>query len=397
MTPLLSLVLLVLIAFIGSFLFKRLRINALWVRGVAYSGILYIILGYLIGPRFAGLVSKSISNELSVLFALVLGWAGFLIGIQTNIKGLRRFPRKYYLSVTLNFIVVFLFLFVLMWTLVHFLKTPSITIVDISLLCVVGAISSPVVLGVLIKDYRLDGRLSYRLQFGAAFNNLLGVLALEGVFLVGALLSGEMPPGRDAMLRFVFPVLMVPLGVFIYFMVYEIMKTRQEKFLLFLSLLFLLVGMAYYFKQSILFISFLFGAGLANIKFSSVKLYRTIQELEKPLYVLLLIFAGINLRLYENPSVYILLAGFIVIRIVVKALSGSIVSGLVERKGKLPRSIGLGDLGMGGLTLAVILDYLLLSHTPTGQLFLFVIVVSLVVNDIIALQYLSKILIKKNI
>lgn len=397
MTPLLSLVLLVLIAFLGSYIFKRLQITALWLKGVAYSGVLYVALGYLIGPDAAELVTKSVSGELNILFALVLGWAGFLIGIQTNVKGLKRFPRRYYLSGTLNFISVLVLLFVLIWALVQYLNISSVTLVDISLLSVVGAISSPVVLGILIRDYRLDGRLSYRLQFGAAFNNLLGVVVLEGVFLVSALFSVGISPERESVLRFVFPVLIVPLSVFIYSMIYEVMKTRQEKFLLFLSLLFLLVGMAYYFKQSILFISFLFGAGLANIKISSVKLYQTIQELEKPLYVLLLVFAGMNLRLYENLFVYGLLAGFFLIRIVVKVFSHGVLLGLLEKEDKFPLSIGLGGVGMGGLTLAVVLDYLLLGHAQTAQLFLFVVIVSLVVNDIIALQYLSKNLIRNRL
>jgi len=397
MTPLLNLVLLVLIAFIGSFFYKRLKIKAMWVRGIAYSGIMYILLGYLMGPNVFGLISLSVSRQINVLFALVLGWAGFLIGIQTNLKGLKRFPRKYYVIFTINFIVVFVLLLVLLRGLISFLHIFSLTMVDVSLLSVVGALSSPIILGVLIKDYRLDGRLSYRLQFGAALNNLLGVLALEGVFLLGIFWLGDKEVSQRAVAGFLFPIALVPVSVFVYYIIYDIMKTRQEKFLVFLSLLFLSVGTAFYFKQSILFISFLFGVGLANIKIPSVTLYRNIQELEKPLYVLLLIFAGINLKIYNEFFVYALLAGFVLIRMVVKTLAESTLSALLEQNEKIPLLMGLGSLGMGGLSLAVVLDFMLLGYEPAGQVFLFLVVVSLAVNDVVALQYLGKHLIKKNV
>ena len=77
MTTLLSLVLLVLVAYLGSMLFHRFPINKGWLKSLTYTGNLYLILGYIIGPQILNLINQEIIGQLNVLYALVLGWAGF--------------------------------------------------------------------------------------------------------------------------------------------------------------------------------------------------------------------------------------------------------------------------------------------------------------------------------
>ena len=396
MTALLSLAVLVFIAFVGSFIYKRINISSLWAGGIVYSGIFYIVLGYIIGPQILRLVTKEVFSELNVLFTLVLGWAGFLTGLQLSIKNLKRFPRIYYGEVTVNYLTVVLLLIISLWLYNTFLLSEFFPLQDIIMFSVISAISSPIMLGVLMKDYSVPGRLSYRLQFNSAYDNILGVLIGGLVFVAAGILLGYGDWSLKQSISIVFPYLMVGLAIFLYQFIYDSMKTKQEKFLLFISLLITTIGTAYYFSQSILLCSFLFGFGLANNKVSSRELYRDIQELEKPLYILLLIFAGIKLELYYDKRIFLFLILFFVLRLLIKYFVEGTIYKIFEKEESIPHAIGLAGAGMGGLSLAMALDYLIIFNSQTASILLLAVVVSLVPNDIISIEYLKRILLQKD-
>ncbi|HID40359.1 MAG TPA: hypothetical protein EYP36_12710 [Calditrichaeota bacterium] len=397
MTALLSLAILFLIAFIGSYVYKKINISAFWLSGIVYSGIFYILLGYLIGPRVLNFITEEAFHELNVLFTLVLGWAGFLTGLQLSIKRMKRFPTLYYSEVTLSYLAVFLLLALLLWILNLFISNQYFNTVDLVMFSVVGAISSPIMLGVLLKDYRVPGRLSYRLQFNAAYDNILGVIAGGLVIMMGGwILRQERWPDLQ-WIRIVFPYLVVVAAVFLYNFIYNFMRSKEEKFLLFISLLILSIGTAYHFKQSILFISFLFGFGLANSKVPFKNLYRDIQELEKPLYILLLIFAGINLKIYTDPEIMIFLLLLFFLRLILKYVLEHKIYKIFEKDKPIPKAIGIAGIGMGGLSLAMALDYLIICNTESVSIFLFIIIASLVPSDVLSIEYLKTILIKGNV
>ena len=108
MTSLLSIVLIVLLAFAGSVVFKKIRIRSTLFESIAYTGILYIVLGYLLSPNVFGVFNQNILNDLNILFALVLGWAGFLVGLQAKLTGMLRFPPMYFRYTITNTLLVFL-------------------------------------------------------------------------------------------------------------------------------------------------------------------------------------------------------------------------------------------------------------------------------------------------
>ena len=111
MTPLLGIIFLFILAYIGSFLYERYHLATGWTKVLLYSGSLNLVIGYIIGPHFFGLLSDEIIGKLYVLVALVLGWAGFLIGLQAKASELKRFQSTYYLYSGLNFLLTFFGLF----------------------------------------------------------------------------------------------------------------------------------------------------------------------------------------------------------------------------------------------------------------------------------------------
>ena len=104
MTPLLSLILLVLLAYIGAVFLHRIKTPSSIFKSITNSGVIYLLIGYVIGPKALQLLDKNILNDLSLIIAFVLGWTGFIIGLQINAKQMLRFPLSYYWKTLLIFI-----------------------------------------------------------------------------------------------------------------------------------------------------------------------------------------------------------------------------------------------------------------------------------------------------
>ncbi len=390
MTPLLGLVLIVVIAFLGSYFAVRLNISSVWLRAISFSGIFYILLGFVIGPSVLRVLSQVVVQNLNVLFSLVLGWVGFLIGIQVSIKGLRRFPRVYFFNSAIIYLFIFFSLSALVYYLCTFIPALNISWYESTLLSLAGAVTSPILIGVIVRDYHVKGKAAHWLQFNAAFDNLLGVITIGILFLVSHVTHSFNNGQEEGAFLFFMPVAITLVSIFLYQFLYNELKGEQERFLLFIALLLMAIGSAYYFKQSILFNSFLFGLGLANSKIDTRKLFQSIQFAEKPLYVILLVYAGLAIEIRNVVLAFIVAAIFIGVRMFIKLLSGVHSLGGIREDASLSRNYGLANLGMGGLSLAIILDYLTLNPAEVGRLFLIVVVVAILVNDLISLHYLQK-------
>jgi len=335
-----------------------------------------------------GILNKQILEQLNLLSAIVLGWAGFLIGLQTDIKGLRRFQRSHYFFASSNFVLTLLVTVILFLVMNRWLPG-YIGILDIVILAVAGAVTSPILIAIIAKDYRISGSISYVLRFNAAFDNILGVLVTGFFFAYYSKFSLVMNPVLNMSMIVGIFILSIGLSRIYYYLSKEL-RSEQEDTLMVISLLLVLMGAALLLNQSLLFGAFVFGAGLANLPISTKKLYLDIQNFEKPLYILLLFFVGANLD-FKNESYMILLLLFLIIHIMAKVFAGVVSYTFIRNETPhIHRSIGLGNLGMGGLSLAIILDVHLHRLTENSNMLLFILTISIVINDLISLWYLKK-------
>ena len=387
MNILLSLVFLVLIAYVGSIIFHRYPIKSNWLNSILYSGNLYIVMGFVIGPNVINLINGKIIDQLNVLYALVLGWAGFLIGLQTNFKNLKRFRRLYYYFATSNFFIAFSLSSILL-ILTFPLILEKLRNTEIIILATASAVTSPIMLGIFLRDHKVHGKTSHLLQFVSGFDNILGVIVLG--FIMAIVSNLTMSNGVSiGLFTIIIPLVLGGVAVILYFILSKEFIKDQENFLLLISLLIFILGITVYLNQSILFTAFLFGAGISNLPNNTKKLYLSIQQVEKPLYILLLIFVGVSINFISYKYV-ILLIVFIIIHFLVILISGYLSIAVVQNKLHIRKSIGLANLGMGGLSLAIILDFHLTNPSDFSNLLLFILAVSIIINDFVSYKFLEK-------
>lgn len=157
MTPLLSLILLVLLAYVGALFLHNVKTSSSIFKGITNSGIIYLLLGYIIGPHGLRILDIQVLDKLSLILAFVLGWTGFIIGLQINAKQMRRFQVNYYWKTLLIFTLNFVFIAIGLFLIKHFIYN-TFTLIEIIVLSLAGSISSPLLIGILKKDYKIRGK-----------------------------------------------------------------------------------------------------------------------------------------------------------------------------------------------------------------------------------------------
>jgi Kef-type K+ transport system membrane component KefB len=379
MTPLLSIILLFLIAYFGWLFYKRFSSKSALINHIAASGSIYLLAGFLIGPQLFGLLTEEIIENLNVLVGLVLGWTGFLIGLQAKRQELRRFQESYYLFASLNFFLMLSGSVAILFFLQRYLY-PEFGWGHFTLLAIAGAVSSPILIALLRTDYRVRGHGIHLLQFSAAYDNMLGVIVFGiALILFNPILSYE----SMALIALIASLIFSTLMAYLFYTLSKRVINEQQFFLILVGFLLLIVGVALNINISLIFISFVFGLVLTNLPVETNRLYHSIEQAEKPLYYLMLIFVGASIQSVSTHVLYLVLV-FIVLRLVLKYLAGYLARMSFISTGRPPKTIGIPHLGMGGLAVAMILDYHVSYLDEYSSSLLLVVALSMIINTMVS-------------
>jgi len=379
MTPLFGILILFLLAYIGAFLYQRYHLSTGWAKVLLYSGSLNLVIGYLIGPHFFGLLSDAIIGKLYVLVGLVLGWAGFLIGLQAKRSELKRFQSTYYFYSSSNFLISFagILSFII---LIDYIYSLSLDIPVIILTTILGTVSSPILVGLLKEKYKLRGPFIHLIQFSVALDNMVGVICFGLTMLfVNQYFFKDVQIFSLIFGSFLFSAFMS----WLFYKISIVIDNLHQFFLVLIGFVLVIVGVALNLNQSVLLISFLFGVVLTNLPVDTRKLYQSIDNAEKPLYYLMMIFVGAIIGKINVEHLFFIFI-LVTVRIVLKYLAGNLARFPFRSLNIHDSRIGLSKIGMGGIALAMALDFHLSSQNAISQFILLVVSAMAIINVIIS-------------
>jgi len=384
MSTLSAIVILFIVSFAFYLFIKKLSTANTFLHELSYSGIGYIAIGFLLGPKILGVFNASLLEQLDIFIFLILGWAGFLVGLQTQLKGLRRFSVEYYSYSISFFVLSALMAFVLLYYSTAFLKI-ELGMNYIIFLSIVNACTSPILIALMSK--KLKGQLSFLLRFNSAFDNVIAVI-LYGILIVYFLQRAHEGSIGMALLSFLIVCVATFAAVLVYRVLDKQVSDNYENQLYVVGLLLVIIGLSYYMHQSIILFSFIFGVVLSNMKINTKKIYLSIDELQKPLYILLLFIVGAQIE-YSLNTLFLTIV-FIAVHIFSKWASGYFTNRLFWKGKAIDNHIGLANLGMGGIALAFFLELSYLDDSAITQMMLFLLAISIIISDIISNRYLKQ-------
>jgi hypothetical protein len=393
-----ALLIIVFLAFSGYHLtFRHFRLP-LFARIFYLTGTEFLVLGLLLGPQFLNLVDAETQKGLAPLIALLLGWIGLLFGFQFEIKKLRRFPLEFFFGAVFEGMTTLILVFAGVYlTLVICCDIPRsfMPVVAITL-AAAGGCTAQTGLAFLSSD-RIDKRQNTvkLLRFISSIDGLIPLLIFGLCFFYHPSTSPE-----ESWLEGLGSGILTSLGasfglllLFILFISYR--RFQKELILVVIGMTMLTSGLASSLKFSPLLTNFFVGFWLVNLSRDKERIYQILMTVEKPTYLLLMVFLGVHLK-FDSMGLVLLALVYCLYRALGKFLAGFLVTRLNPGLRKYPGQLGFGLLAQGGLSLAIFLDF---QQTFPSQLSTFVIsfaIIAVIYNEFLSHYFIER-LFKKGV
>lgn len=318
------------------------------------TGSEFIIVGILLGPMFLNVLSDSVLSALHPLRALCLGWIGFLFGIQVDASLFKKFPREYlrtalYIPLAVTAVVFFPLMYLLETTLS---LSGNLLLISTLVLSFAAANTAPSSLAIFQKTNDL-----HRSPLLTLFRFIAGIDALPGILatgIAGAIVSIPLTQGSilPSSLTWLFIISITGLlmgGIIVLLMDSD--PTNQELTVFLTGIIVLLGGLGFYFHQSCLYMAALTGIVVGNSRYGQ-RLHEIAAVPERTIYILLLILAAssIDPQTAFHPG---LIIAYVMFRLAGKFIAGSTAVSFWGRWPLTHRSVGLGLISEGGLSIAM--------------------------------------------
>jgi len=389
--PLVSTLVLILLALLGArFSFSTERVPA-GPRLLFRTGTHFLFLGLALGPVGLSFLSEDAVVQLYPLLGLGLGWVGLLFGLQLDRATLRAFPRSLHIVALGQAVLtfgIFTGLALAAGRGAGLVGTPVLALILAA--GATAAVSSPAGIAMVSSNFLVRGQVRQFLFFVASLDAVVGILALQITY--GYLHGTEVMPGFEIGVTAFWTVADLALGLvcgILFLWLMRLRPGREELVLYLLGVSALVGGAALQLQLSPLVASTVMGAVVANFSRDSKRVYRALQQWEKPIYVVLLILAGAQLR----PTtwwVFPLGFGYFAFRTLGKLIANAVLVRTIRLPFDAPKRIGLGLVPQGGISLAMALSFVLtlsgasitvLGYSGVDLLFA-VIVVGVVLSEL---------------
>lgn len=355
----LAMLLIVFLAFSGYHLtFRPLKLP-LFARSFYLTGTEFLFLGLLLGPASLNLLDVDTQRGLAPVNNLLLGWIGLLVGFQIELPKLRRFSRSTVLAAVTEGLITFLLVFVvvsLFLDLFQGFRPPDRLPVALTL-SAAAACTAQTGLALLDRQGALAQRELILLLRSISSLDGFGALILFGLaFFFNPVWMADLS-WPAALFRGVAVSLGTGIGTLLLFLLFLSQRRGQKDLVLgVIGMVLLTSGFAAEFGFSPFLTNVFLGAGLVNLSREKERIYHLLLTTEKPAYLLVLLFLGLNWEIHRG-WLPVLAVFYCFWRFLAKNAAGWVISESLKPVRRYPRMLGYGMLEQGGLALAILLDF----------------------------------------
>jgi Kef-type K+ transport system membrane component KefB len=385
MKLLLSIVIIVVIAVVGSrltFLNRRLPLG---FRNIIFTGIEYIFLGVLLGQMGLNIIDSRSLTDLEPLLIFGLSIIGFLFGLQFEFRGLRNLPRFFFSISAVQAVAAF---FIITPTL-YFSFKALFTLRDETVLIMAvtlgsaGCCTAQSALAIVKNNYKVENR--------RLFSLLCYVASVDGLFALGFFslavsiftTTATEKFSLVASLKWFFISIAIGILCALLLLILSNTKFSRQDFGVFLIGIVLFTGgLALKTGNSPLVIGFVCGIVYANLSKHRLRALAAVVHSERSIYIIMLIIIGAGWTLTLG-SILIITGVYFVMRVTAKVVGTYVATRVFKSDFDVPAASGLGLLSEGGFAVAIIINFSLLYPSLSDYL-VTVILVSMFVNEILS-------------
>lgn len=386
-----TIVLLVLVIGV-AYVLAHYVVERLQRRFLVVSGAEYLLLGFLLGPAFPTIHAFDNITGLLPLIALAAGWVGLLRGTDFDLASLQKLDPATWRVVFLHHLLPGAAL----GAGAYFFFTESGWVeagvrdaaVSAAALACFAAADSAEPFDLLGRRYEISGRLAPLLRNATRLGDILVILAFGLIFCVFHESAEGAPSYSPSTWAWVTVMLGVALG-FLFSLFLAGDESDNSRFLALVGIIAFASGGAYFLELSPLAVNLVMGLVLVNFARRGQLLHATLESTERPMAIVLLIFAGALWQPTPLVPTLLALGGYLIIRPGAKWLASVIaVWGTTLRK-----DIFRGLLAQGDVTLAMAVSFRLVYQGEAANIAYSVVLGSVILNDLIAPRLLRGLLV----
>ena len=385
MRLILSIVIIVVIAVVGSrltFLNRRLPLG---FRNIIFTGIEYVFLGVLLGQMGLNIIDLRSLNNLEPLLIFGLSIIGFLFGLQFEFRGLKNLPRFFFSISAVQAAVAFIIIAPTLYFSLRTLFTLPDRIVLIMAITLASAAccTAQSALAIVKNNYKVENR--------RLFSLLSYIASIDGLFALGffSLAVGIFTTPTSENLSLIGSLkwffISMAIGILCALLLVILSNTRfsrQEFGVFLIGIVLFTGGLAIKTGNSPLVIGFICGIAYANLSKHRLRALAAIVHSERSIYIIMLIIVGAGWTPILG-SILIITCIYFGIRVIAKVMGTYAATRAFKSDFDVPAASGLGLLSEGGFAVAIIINFSLLYPSLSDYL-VTVIIVSMFVNEILS-------------
>jgi len=361
-------------------------------RFLVVSGAEYLLLGFLLGPAFPAIHALDNVTGLLPIIALAAGWVGLLRGTDFDFASLQKLDPATWRVVFLHHLLPgvavgvgsYYFFTQSGWV----ITSPRDAALSASALACFAAADSAEPFDLLARRYEISGRLAPLLRNGTRLGDIAVILAFGLIFCVFHENAPEAQDYSPALWAWVTVLLGGALGVlFSLFLAGD--ESDNSRFLALVGIIAFASGGAYFLELSPLAVNLSMGFVLVNFARGGQLLHTTLESTERPMAIVLLIFAGALWERTELVPTLLVLGGFLILRTGAKWLA-SVIAGWGT---SLRKDLFRGLLAHGDVTLAMAVSFRLVYDGDAAKIAYSVVLGSVILNDLMAPRLLRGLLV----
>lgn len=394
MKILFAFLLVIFLAFSGYHLSFRKFGIPLFARTFYLTGFEFLFLGLLLGPQFLNILDVQTCGVLAPVTALLLGWIGMLFGFQFEISKLRRFPGINFLAGLLEGFLTLGVVFGGIYFSLPFVIEISDHMRIVISVVLASAAACTAQTGLAMLSARQIGKnqsIVKILRYLSSIDGLVAMLALLPVFIFTPHRTGM----SAARFLFEYDILVAIVsfaGILILYNLFLVYRREQSELnLIIIGMVIFISGFSSAMNFSPLLSNFFVGACLVNLTGEKEKIFTTLVSIEKPVYLLLLVFLGSAWCLQSFWAIAVA-AGYCLLRVLGKMIGGFSILFLGPRMKAFPPVIGLGLIGQGGLPFAILFDFQQGFQSEVTDVIVGIALISIIFSDVMSPNLVGQLL-----
>lgn len=352
------------------------------------SGAEYLVLGILLGPQVTGMMTADVVTAFTPFMTLALGWTGAALGMNFFLPRLIQVPAQVFKLALLEASVTFLFVsgvMLLAFSWAFDMDYRQVILPAVTLGAIATATASS---AVSFISQTTPGPVVQQLETTAFTDGLFAITAF-GILL--CVVHIDVPVSGRVITATEWAAIAVGIGVVGGILFHLFLGPERNPDRLFIAMagaIILASGAASLLRLSPMFSAMIIGAILVNTSTNREDLQRLMTSVEKPLYFILLLFAGASWR----PSRYdwilpVLL--YVCVRLAAKIGAARLASRAADAPELRRADWGLGLLGQGTLALAIAMNYSLNDIQIVPNVVFTAAIVSVLVTDLFGFRIVT--------